>query len=674
MIRTVYQRALLQGEAVAAREEQRAKSRAISAIAIALIASCAYWVQPWLESELETHDTATIPVTDLGGYTYQEYDGDLASVDHPKYHGHVVSGITTDWGMISLGRGWKQISRLMYGSVSTSGTFYDIMSSGYWYENGTSGCGRPFESNWSGWHEIRDDASVAVFEHYAQAPSRFSGVDEWNATVRFAVLKHDPYVKIDAWIRFVNPDSKIVKMSVNPCHWEPDSWEGLSHGFDESHMMSYRLGNDGTWAVGVIGAQPVDTGGNVYCSLNRYMARGYQYRPTESFHFNAIMVIGRNLTDLRDKAENLGDAWNHHESRNDYNLVLAKNGRRVDCLRYFPDSGYSFVPTGISESLFAGGAASLLRLAPNPILNYARIPVVITVDDNAYAAGQNESFDWLWAEARKYDISVTFASSFSGIYGDIISTYINLSNERQGTLFEIADHGYNHSSFAYPESYDTNYALFAASKSVWQNLTDLPLYSEAVPFCAWGPNTWDALGAAGCRNLRLSHCADGWTPPQDYNVTGPGNGLFLTHYYGQGLSFVGDERLVSVMRTIGCWITTAHPTDFDSDQERKVVDDFFSWLQNQTELVTTTFSQYSDLWHHRILFSNPEGIARVDMTSCLASHRIYLPASFGTLVFRDLSTGELSYPVTMDENAAVFNAARGHVYEALPGAGAVTVG
>ena len=646
----------------------------MSAIAIALIASCAYWVQPWLESDRETHNTATIPVTDLGGYTYQEYHGDFANMDHPMYHAQVVSGITTDWGMVSLGKGWKQISRLMYGSVSTPGTFYDIMTSGYWYENATSGCGRPFESNWSGWYEIRDDASVAVFEHYAQAPSRFSGVDEWNATVRVAVLKHDPYIKIDAWIRFVNPNSKIVKMEVNPCAWGPDSWDGISHGLDESQKLSYRLGNDGTWAVGVVGAQPDNTGGNVYCTLDHNMAIRYRERPSESFHFNTVMVVGRNLTDIRDKTAFLADSWNHHESSTDYNLVVAENAHRMDCLKYFPDSGYSFAPTETPESLYASGLVRRLLLSPNPILNYQKVPVVTMIDDNWYAIGQNPGFDWLLNEARRYEIRMTFFSGFSDISDEVISTYISLSEERQGTFFEIADHGYNHSSFAFPDSYDFDYALFAASRGVWHNHTYLPLYSEGVPFSDWGSNTWDALEAAGCMNLRLSLYCAGWTPPQDYHAANPGAGIFLTHSYGQGISFTGNEHLLAEMLMIGCWLTVAHPTDFATVQERTPISDYFSWLQNQTDVITATFSQYSDLWHHRILFSDTNSTARIDMTSCLASHMIYLPASFGTLVFRDLSTGELSYPVTIDENTVVFNAARGHVYEALPGAGAVTVG
>jgi hypothetical protein len=532
----------------------------------------------------------------------------------------------------------------------------------YWYYNGTGNAGRPFNSHWSDWYIIRNDTYVAVYERYASAASLYSVVDEWNVTIRVAFLKNDPVIRLDGWIRFVNPASLIKNFDCNPVYSELTDYSAWTYNVDSSRQMSYMLRNDGAVAWGAISCS-LGYRGNGGSPADFSMVNRTQKRMTESFHFASLLVLGSSLNDLQNEADNVGSMWNHHEEKSSYNLIIAKNGDSFDALDYFSPTGYVVYPSGTTETIIAGGASATVAFLPNPIQNYAKIPVVTDVDDNQFAEGEDPLWDWLYATAREYGIAITLPSYFAEtIHLDDIHSYINLSLERNGTLFEIADHGYNHTSFYAHQGYSYAYDTFLLSKAKWNGNTSIPLLSESLPANQYSYNTWDALGAAGVRNLRLSQAPAGWIPPMDYNLTGAT--IWVASFQCIHVSTQPGPSALVLLHSNGYYYLQGHGSDFDTPDEKAAVVAWWSWLQNQSAIISVTHSQWSDLEHHRIVYSVVNGKARVDLSTAQTNHRIYINATSGRMpIFWDLTDDEPALPSVLQESSCYFDAERGHVYE-----------
>jgi len=175
-------------------------------------------------------------------------------------------------------------------------------------------------------------------------------------------------------------------------------------------------------------------------------------------------------------ADKVGGMFTHYENQTSMNFVAMNTTAKYDAMDYFPSTGYTVYPSATGEKLYVGGAIQTLTLQQNPILNYAKAPVVTFIDDHQFARGEDALQDWSYAKAEEYSIPLTFPSYFANtIFADDINSYINLSLERNGALFEIADHNWNHTSFFTYQGYTYQWNTVNASESKWKNYTTIPL-------------------------------------------------------------------------------------------------------------------------------------------------------------------------------------------------------
>ena len=616
-------------------------------------------------------------LVDSSGYTYSPYSATFGSFDTPTALGPDTGVIDTDWGSIrfkSTSFPGSTVNALYFGDSYVGGGlgFYDTYLS-YWYYNGTSKAGRPFGTYWGNYSLINSDAYSYSIQCSAEAPHAYSGTTkEWNLTVRYTVLLNDPIVKIDYWLRWLNASSLIDTINLQPLIYIPSSWDGMTKGFDDDYALSYRYANDGTWALGALTAGGVSEGGNSAFSCYPYQVNRSTHHLDQTWFGSTVWMLGYDLDDLRDRALEINSCWLDRYESTDYNLVYAKNGEIFDCIEYFHTLEYTIVPSGTSEVVYSSGAEETLSFVANPIRNYEKVPVVSWVDDNSqgylemvYASG--EHWDWMHNQTRSIGTAMTFGSDFSTGTPYRFSDWSNWTDLRNGTQYEIADHGYDHGNHYTPlanQNYDWQYDNWTQSASAFSAYGVLE--SMALPYNAYSYNTLDAKGSAGCNNLRLEYSSNEWVVPQDYNESIPASSIFVSCFTSLFVSDDADAGYVTQSKMFGYQQLMGHYVDFDTGPERATVLAWWSWLANQTELLSVTMSQWSDLWHHRIGYFESSGVGHVDLMNCSTDHRIYLGLADGTApLVMDIGDGSL---VSGDfvGGESVVDLEAGHIYQILP--------
>lgn len=613
---------------------------------------------------------ATLPArtqTTTSNFTYNGVSGNFSVSADPVYYGASSGYITTDWGAAGVHSGMWSIIGIKRAAIDVMGTWYDVKMN-YWYYNGTGISGRPFNGHWSDWYQLQDDSYASVYERYAQAPSAYTGSgDEWNITVRIAILQEDPVIICDAWLRFCNTTTLIKNFDLNPVYYEPPAWTGITHSTDAAHSMSYMVQDAGNWAVGVIGASP-DTTNNAATAADYNMVNRTAKRLTESTHARVIMVVGQDLATIQETAEDVGSTWAAYQEKSNHHLVIAKNGNSFDCLSYFPDDGYIIYPSGTSETIIEDGVERNVALGQNRILDYQKIPIIMTIDEMQYARGSGEDadMDWLYGIAERYQIPVTLPSYFGGtIFADDFNSYVNLSLERNGSLFEIADHSNNHTNYYGNQAYATPYNGWLDSKADWAIYTDTPLLSEGLGNNAWSYNTWDALGAAGCKNIRLSQQPAGWIAPRDYNLTG--SPVWVASFQILHLVSPADEGTLDMAHMNGYYAYEGHVAQFDDSGEKAALITYWSWLQNQTTLQAMTWSAWSDIWHHRLAYSEIDGKAVIDLTTAQTNHYVTLSnnAAGESPLLWDMTANSAARTASGNSTSITVVLTAGHVYREM---------
>jgi PKD repeat protein len=374
-------------------------------------------------------------------------------------------------------------------------------------------------------------------------------------------------------------------------------------------------------------------------------------------------------------ARSIGSQWNQNESATSLNLVVANNSARYDTIKFFPNTGYTYYPSETLESLYANGVKSTVSFTTNPLLNYQRKPHILALDD-LFNGLENTSVDWIFETFPKYDIPITFATMFGSGYAMFPSAYnwnatqnnltrfYNATLDNHGTLFEMTDHAYNHTSLASYPTEEYAYATFTASKIIWATLTSKPLYSEMLPFNAWGNGSWKGLSDAGVKNLRLSSWGSYDQITRDLD-----SGMFVVTCNYNGTTPFNQTTQHNIANAVGYVFTYHHVwSDMVTDSQRTTWVAYFKQLQNDTNIIPMTFSAFSDIWHHRISYDVVDGKSRIDLSNptVQANHRIRLTNEDGhAKIFRDLTTGLPSYPVWLNSTEYYFDAEKGHVYEEI---------
>ena len=603
-------------------------------------------------------------------FTYEAYTGSFPSDDVPTHYQAAVGKFTTDWGAIGLGTSFSIIGSITFGvtPIPCWLSIYDTEFT-YWYYNMTYSTGRPFSTAWTNWFMIRNDTNVGIFERYAEVPHAWSGTThEFNLTIRIAILKHDAVLRVDTWLRILNASSPIKQYLMNPIMY--DVGTGGTDGKDASRSMGYRYAPG--YALGVIGvaagAVATPSGGNPQLAFNRYQTNVTAHNLSETLHGTAITVISDTVAHLTMLADKVGSMWTHYESTTDTNFVIARNAVRFDALDYFPSTGYTVYPSEVSETIYAHGVTTVSAFDPNPLLNYAKTPFVTFYDDH----GNNATGEWAFSTARRYDIALSLPTPNAYLSDAEMNADVNLSLERSETLFEITDHNYNHTAFygsgTYlgtwaTENYYEQKKILDFAQDKWDNYTTtIPMQSEALAYNAWSNGTWDAMGSAGIKNLRLTQDTLALQQPRDYNLTG--NPVWVVNFQSQYIDSPATSGTLRYMENYGFHMHQGHDTEFFTVPQQTAVELYWSWVQNQTELLSVTFSQFSDLWHHRIHYTENDGFGEVNPTQATTNHKLVLTATPGSFWY-DVTNGSL---VPFEVNATVMTmiGEQGHVYRELP--------
>ena len=602
-------------------------------------------------------------------YNYQVVNGTFASNDTLTDMGVRIENVDTDWGLVGFDKGdyaGKTFSQLSWGEagIPCHVRYYDLKMD-YWFYNGSGHAGRPFAADWGNFFLLRNDSYALVIQYYAQTGDAYSGTDDvWNATVRFTVLKAEPYIKIDLWIRYLNESALIKKMDIKPCLY--DGGVDYTSGRDLSRQMAYRLAIDESYAVGHVGKWAQATYGNVYSTFGQFTQNGTQMNLSRDWHTSSVIIVGQNLSDLENKSDRLGSEWFTAYDSTDTNLVVAYNDDRIDCFRFYPATGYTYVPSGIVESVVVENALTEHTFRANPLVSYSKIPVVTNIDDHYQAFGLSAPWTWYYAQSEAYGIATTFPTQWYSVTAPAMDDMITLADMRESTLNELGDHGWNHTSwYSYPD-YDYQYNLWELSEAKWEDASSYDLLSIAFPGNAWSNSTFAALGNGGCINIRGSILGNEFFAPYDFNYgTGTVFVAGFTNLYTNGEP---SDYSIRFGNTNGYLFMQGHIADFDTDPEKADVIAWWEYLADNSDLFTSvTHSQWSDLWHYRIACYDDNDKFTIDMTNATVNHRLEVGPTDGLLpLFWDITTDEPVTVESVDTSELVFYAKKGHVYQEVP--------
>jgi len=605
----------------------------------------------------------------LTNYTYEALTGTFTSPDTPQSPQASVPAFDTDWGSIGLGTTFSTIVPLYYGLVAVPSwlSMYDTMLD-YWYYNGTlGGSGRPFVTHWTSWYTLRDDSNVASFQRYSEAPHAFSGsTHEFNVTIRITILKHDPIIMVDSWLRILNASSPVAKIAVNPIMYDPGS--GGAEGKDSERSLGYRYGIG--YALGVVGfpagAPSTPPGGNGYYTFSKYQMNESVIN-SDPLHARMMMLLADDPDGVKLLADRIGSVWATYQAIDALNLVVAKNANRYDAISYFKSSGYTVYPSEISETIYVAGTILTPDLQESPLAAYyEKVPLVTWVDDHVDAFGDNPTNDWGITTANRYGIPMTMPSIFDGsIHPYEYYDWINLTGEVNGTRYEIAEHGYDHATY-YGNNYAWQLAHSGASVAQWGSYTSTPISSIAFPGNAWNAYSMSAMADLGIKNMRLSQVTGEYQMPRDFDPTGDNE--FALAYMGAFVSPMagaGVPGTITTAYSFGVLTFQGHLTDYDTVPEQALNVAWWSWVQNQTALLPVTFSGYSDLWHHRLEYSTADGQGIFDLSTCQVNHEVKLAAIDGGLpLIWDMTTNTAadiaSYDFSRLNMTVIMRA--GHIY------------
>lgn len=614
--------------------------------------------------------TVTASIT---GYNYQTNTGAFDETDTPADTGLDALGpITTDWGKINLNPGYYTFSAIYLGTTPTwgNGNYFGPHFAGLWNWNGTSTVGALFGNTFGNWYLLRNDSNVAIYQ-------RASTVSIWDPDdligfQRITILKHDPYWHLDLWLDF--SDSKFESGQVTPSVFDPPGgWVTITSGVSQEYSMAYHYANNLTWAIGAVGTgiATMYPGANAY-SYWDHSVSNYSEKNGLKFHCHTTYMVAETVDEIKDLARNIDGTWSIREEMTDYNILIAKNGDKFDSMRFFPASGYSFIPSGTTETIIATNTESTVTYSANPVVNYQKVPfITLVADNNVGYPPNNATGAWIQQTARSYNIAMTMASYFWIAPLEAGKAYVNLSKSEDGVLFEIAGHGWGHYSLFANQTY-------AYQRFIWDNTTAnwtawsalVPggpnLYTEMAVGSAFSYQTFHALADAGAKNFIGSQHVAEWLPPQDTNLS-----LFLMNYhypyaYDSGLSPMAE--ILGRAKSYGYYQVNGHPTDFYGASNKATATAYYSWMENNTignnataSLIPATVSQFSDLWHTRIVCTKSSSEITIDLATTQANHKIYLDTTNTGMTWYDSAGGEVSLT---SEGGAIYSfiGESGHTY------------
>ncbi len=623
-------------------------------------------------------NAADDPITDTA-FTYNPVTGNFTD---PGSNVPVAIGTTatvdTDWGQVNFAAPPHYLlSTIYWGDTRVQGSMYDTHIE-YYYANSTYGAStRVFSyaaapNGWSSqWYELIDDDYVTVLQKSGQAPHKYSGgTAEWNWTIRFTVFHEVPLIKVNGWLRCLNDSSPIGTMSINAVMVEGGT--GYSYGTDSERHYSYRVDNSGYYALGVTNFG-LSGAGRGWAYENKFCVNRTAHWPMESLCYNEMWMLADDLEGLDALADKIEDKWwEYTYSPANTNLAYVFNSTGgLDLLNWYNDDTFEFVPTSETATVYENGQIHEYQFNATPIQNYRKLPVVQWIDDMA-GGNVTSVASWSWAinKSLEYDMALTFAATFSDLVAAGADCRLWLQALQDGTLIEVGDHGYDHAAFYGSdgrEAWGWQYGNVTLSQTAWAAYSDDPITSWAAPGGTWSYQTWDALGAGGIRLIRLGFLADGGRAFM-YNTSNPTAKTLVTTAFNQWLDW--DSTIIeSQMRHKNGYLQSiAHATDCDTAGEQALVEACWSWVQNQSGILSMTASAWYDQFNHLMRYYTSDGQGVIDLTDCIANHEMWLAAEDGRVPILWDITHDQAAPVGTyhaDRGEYEINLARGAEYQVV---------
>jgi len=600
-----------------------------------------YVVTPTTHTEASWSDTNGIGQTTTTGW------GSLNN----WYNGNNIFG---DWGGLYYGA--NQIDAHIWSE------YYTIFNMTQQYKVGrltTPSLGAEYSKVFTRY----SDATVLIQEKYREnAATGFLSAGDFNVTIRYTIHKVWPIVKLDYfWVnRNVTPN--IHHMAVELCLPEDFGTADTSNINRSKGLTTYIAGDNGvTFGLVGWGAEHIAP----QASFNTFTLSSWRNNWDSYIHGSCFVLAGPNLTYVQELAEDLGDCWNEDCDVTDLDLVIARDSvtGNFSAFKYF-NTTTTIYPSGVNCTVWTNGDEIALTQGQTPIENYHRDPVILTWDDHYESADYDGRYDTIFAMTRRYELRITIAmnpNQYVTPYPDSrIEMYYEKSQQYYGTLFEVGSHGYNHTKF---NGYWTAYNQTTLCMDRWANISGEPaMRSVVLPNNYWWDGYLEGLADAGIVSVRRgvfygsndSCMLDADDPVLAYSF----------HILTMGFSSGKYANLTNYADRWGYYCIQGHADDIGYESENHYLETFGSWVQNNSDLISVTQTQFYDLQHGSLQFRVENELPVIDLSQCYDGHPVYLNKSalggrFYTFI--DEETGDVAPSKTIGDTMIIYTEP-GHIY------------
>lgn len=611
------------------------------------------------------------PVSTLTASDYEYYPQTVtfATSNTPTSTGlAILPNLVTAWGQVGLGRNWgRTLQNIKIGATSIPDFFDSYFT--YTWDNGTQASSQPFHypgiaGRWGNYWAILNNSHVGIWEKYAEGPATYTGsTPEWNMTLRFTIFKNEPIVRVDFWVRNLNTTGDVQLVCVYPIDFAADAGSVMSINVSR-HLV---VRTKGVYAIGVLTQRPVanpcaggsDFGSSSYSEIrkvNNLWVHGSEY-----------IFFGTNTNEIYALQDSVGSSWNSAQTRTNYNFYFTKNANKYDSMG-FGSTNFTYYPTGTTETLLYNDVYTTVAFSPNPILNYIKAPLITSFDDLMTIfftpSTQKTAFDNLVNTAKKYEYPISLGAILApGNITDVaLLDLYALTSLNGGALIEVVDHGWNHSSLSVYNSSAYASTIVSLSAARWATVSSIPIYTFFAPFNTWGEFSRAGISTANMKNMRTIDWQYDSIEPNEYN------GLMAVYSFTAQQSLSRDIDMdVLEAQSYGFRGQMWHVDSIDDPSEQTALSILLSNVQNNTYLIPLTYAQFSDLYHHRLVYDLVNSKTQINMTTVEQSQMMYLSPTCSTGdVFEDTTSGAIVQNYNVSSSRIKWIAERGHVYEALP--------
>ena len=616
-----------------------------------------------------TKVTTLVEDTIIENYTYRTQSGEFDTlITEPESTQATIEGFETAWGKFGLLDSSYFFQDLEINGVNIAeNQIYDPWVE-YWYLNSTGQAGRKFAASWEDcdWRILLNDSQFLVVQKSAESIHQFSfPTMEWNLTIRICVNKMEPIIMFDYWLKNLNETSLIREFHLAGMPY----FSGCDNETQYTSRQTVTQSGPG-YCFAEVGPGAGNWGDG--SSLTHWGVMDYKCFVKGSYgeyiHAANAWTIAETESEALALAARVGSSWNRWvDSPDVMNLLVVNNSERYDTWTYVSSEDFTYIPSETVEVVYANGDWYNATFYENQIDNYRRAKTLIHIDDYAPSyPGGGEDYAWAANKIREYDTPASLLVNLGVLgayYAYRTAELVNMSLERDGTLFEVGDHSWNHTSWTTYWQREYAMTVFNLTYNRWYDYNgdvEETMFTHATAGTSFGNETVWAVADFGFKTLRTR------LRTQDTE---------MLRLYNDTLLIMGFQSYISVAPTnITDWINMSNVnsyhmtvwhvgTELNEAAEKIAWESYLSVLENQSALMPITSLQFYDYYRGLLNYSTINGLGHIDMTNCSDGHKIFLKPN-----------ADSNFPVFMDETSgttgcngeyAWLYGQRGHVYDEI---------